>query len=112
MTFTGAGESRAPAMLRGVGVTFNVIACVTIYGGVPESVACTTKLYAPSCVAVPNTPPFALRVRPGGKLPERMLQVTGKLPPMEENELEYERLMYAGFRFATICNCCAMLRSP
>jgi len=47
---------------------------------VPESVARTLKEYVPSVVAAPVMDPDELSVRPGGKLPLGILQVTVPIP--------------------------------
>lgn len=49
--------------------------------GLLESFAFTVKLKVPAKVGVPTMIPDGSRVRPVGKLPEIMLNVTGGVPP-------------------------------
>jgi hypothetical protein len=54
------------------------------------SVTFTTKLYRPDSVGVPPIVPlFAFRPKPGGKVPEEMLQENGAVPRLAESVALY-----------------------
>jgi hypothetical protein len=58
--------------------------------GVVESATFTVKLNVPADVGIPEiTPLDAVKLRPGGRRPELMLQVYGVTPPVAVKVAEY-----------------------
>jgi hypothetical protein len=58
---------------------------VAVWGGVLESMLCNVKLYEPAAVGVPLMEGgAALRLKPGGKLPEATDHLKGATPPTAE----------------------------
>ena len=66
------------------GVMMMLNCLVAVCCGVPESVACTVTLDMPAVVGVPVIAPVAaFKVRPTGKVPALIAQVTAGVPPLD-----------------------------
>jgi hypothetical protein len=72
------------------GLMMMLNAAVAVCGELSVSVTRTVKLYVPTLVGAPEiTPVPAVNDKPGGKLPELMLQVYGVTPPVAARVVEY-----------------------
>jgi hypothetical protein len=63
------------------GATLIDMACVTVTGGVEESVTLTVKLKVPTEVVVPLTVPSLAKVSPDGSAPAVCVNVKGGAAP-------------------------------
>lgn len=77
-------------LMASTGLMLMVSALVAVCCGVPESVACTVKFDMPlGPVGVPVIAPVAaFSVRPAGREPTVIAQVTAGVPPLEESVAE------------------------